>query len=86
MATRSRRYLDAADRIDSDAVYGLDEGLDLVLEGATADFEESIECHARLGIDPENASEQIRGSIVLPGGTGRDVTVQVRFVELSRSG
>lgn len=77
MATRSRRYNEAAEEIETGTEYGLDEGLDLVLEGATADFEESIECHARLGIDPEDASEQIRGSIVLPGGTGRDVTVVV---------
>jgi large subunit ribosomal protein L1 len=77
MATRSQRYEDASEKIDPEAAYGIDEGIELVLDGATTNFEESIECHVRLGIDPEEASEQVRGSIVLPAGTGRDVTVVV---------
>jgi len=77
MTTRSQRYRNAAENIDKSTSYGISEGLDLVLQGATAGFEESIECHVRLGIDPEDASEQVRGSLVLPQGTGRDVTVVV---------
>lgn len=77
MSTRSRRYRESAESIDSTKEYSIEESLGLVLDGATTDFEESIELHARLGIDPENAAEQVRGSIVLPNGTGRDVTVLV---------
>ena len=77
MATRSRRYEEAAESIDKQTEYDLSTAIERALEGATADFEESLECHVRLGIDPEEASEQIRGSLVLPSGTGRDVTVVV---------
>lgn len=77
MPARSQRYQEASEKIDSEETYSLDEAIDLVLDAATADFAESIECHVRLGIDPEEASEQIRGSLVLPAGTGRDVTVVV---------
>lgn len=77
MATRSRRYEDAAELVDKETEYDLGTAIELACEGATADFDESIECHVRLGIDPEEASEQVRGSLVLPSGTGRDVTVVV---------
>ncbi len=77
MATRSRRYENAAESIDKQTEYDLVTAIDLACEGATADFDESIECHVRLGIDPEDAGEQIRGSLVLPSGTGRDVKVLV---------
>lgn len=77
MTTRSKRYQDVSEDIDPETSYSPREALDLVLDGANANFEESIECHVRLGIDPENADQQVRGSIVLPNGTGRDVTVIV---------
>ncbi len=77
MTSRSRRYKEASEKLSADTAYGLDEGIQLTLDASTADFEESIECHVRLGIDPEEASEQVRGSIVLPEGTGRTVNVVV---------
>jgi large subunit ribosomal protein L1 len=77
MATRSRRYEDAAESIDNENEYDLGTAIELVREGATANFDETIESHVRLGIDPEDAGEQVRGSLVLPSGTGRDVTVVV---------
>lgn len=77
MTARSKRYEDLAEAIDPEREYAPEEALQLVLDGANTNFEESIECHVRLGIDPEDADQQIRGSIVLPNGTGRDVTVIV---------
>ncbi|MFB6344663.1 MAG: 50S ribosomal protein L1 [bacterium] len=77
MTTRSKRYQDAVETIDPEKDYTLSEAINLVLDAANTNFEESIECHVRLGIDPEDADQQVRGSIVLPAGTGRDVTVIV---------
>lgn len=77
MTARSKRYEDVAEKIDPEREYPPEEAIELVLDGANTNFEESIECHVRLGIDPEDADQQVRGSIVLPSGTGRDVTVIV---------
>lgn len=73
--TRSKRYQDQTEELDPHAEYSLDEAVELALEQATANFTETMECHVRLGIDPSEADQQIRGSIELPAGTGREVRV-----------
>ncbi len=77
MTKRSKRYRDQADVIDKTREHPLREALEMALDQATANFAETIECHVRLNIDPSKADQQIRGSIVLPAGTGRDVRIAV---------
>lgn len=77
MATRSKRYQDQASELDPAQRYGLAEAVDLVLQQATANFPETIECHVRLSIDPAQANQQIRGNLVLPNGTGKETRVVV---------
>ncbi|MFB6356261.1 MAG: 50S ribosomal protein L1 [bacterium] len=74
---RSKRYEDQVDEIDPAQEYDLDSAVDMVLDQATADFDETIECHVRLDVDPTKSDEQIRGSLELPAGTGQDVRVVV---------
>jgi large subunit ribosomal protein L1 len=78
MAKRGKRYRGAAERIDRDRRYGLDDGLaTLVAAGGAAKFDESVEVAVRLGVDPRQADQNIRGTVALPHGTGRSVRVVV---------
>lgn len=77
MVTRSQRYREHAEQVDSEEAYRLDEAVDMVLSMSTANFTESVECHIRLEIDPADASQQIRDTLVLPNGTGQEVRVIV---------
>ena len=72
-----KKYRAAAEKIDSQKLYEVAEGLALAVETATANFDESIEIHVKLGVDPRNADQQVRGSIVLPHGTGKSKKVLV---------
>ena len=67
---RSKRYREAAAKIDGDKQYGLREAVDLFHSVATAKFNESMELHIRLGVDPRHADQQVRSTVVLPHGTG----------------
>ena len=71
------RYTAAAAKIDPAAHYDLETAVRLVKETATAKFDETIELSALLGVDPRHADQQVRGTIVLPYGTGRAVRVLV---------
>jgi large subunit ribosomal protein L1 len=72
-----KKYKEAAKRIDETAVYGVGEAVDLVKQTASAKFEESVDLAVRLGVDPRHADQQVRGAVVLPHGTGKDVRVLV---------
>ncbi len=72
---RSKRYKENIEKIDREAKYPLDEAIDLVQETANANFDESIELAVRLGVDPRKADQNVRGTVVLPAGTGRKVRV-----------
>ncbi len=72
-----KKYIDSVKAIDSAKLYEAAEGIGLVLESAKAKFDETIELHVRLGVDPKQADQQVRGVIVLPNGTGKDVRVLV---------
>ena len=67
---RSKRYREVAAKIDGDRQYGLREAVDLFHSVATAKFNESMELHIRLGVDPRHADQQVRSTVVLPHGTG----------------
>ena len=67
---RSKRYREAAGKVESGKLYGLREAVELFKTIATAKFNESIEVHVRLGIDPRHADQQVRSTVSLPHGTG----------------
>ena len=67
---RSKRYKEAASKIEAGKLYGLREAVELFKQVATAKFNESIEVHVRLGIDPRHADQQVRSTVSLPHGTG----------------
>ena len=78
MPKRGKRYVDARERINSDeAPFRLEEAAELVKQTATANFDESIDMNLRLGVDPRHADQMVRGSVGLPHGTGKEVTVLV---------
>lgn len=67
---RSKRYRAAAEKVERGRLYGLREAVDLFKEIATAKFNESMEIHVRLGVDPRHADQQVRSTVSLPHGTG----------------
>lgn len=74
---RGKRYNRALELIDKSKLYSLDEAADLLKKTATARFDESVEFAARLNVDPKKADQQVRGTVVLPHGTGKSVRVLV---------
>ena len=66
----SKRYRAALEKVEAGKLYGLREAVELFKEIATAKFNESIEVHVRLGIDPRHADQQVRSTVSLPHGTG----------------
>jgi large subunit ribosomal protein L1 len=77
MPKHSKRFNEALTKVDRDAVYQPDEAVKLVKETATAKFNETVEVHLRMGVDPRYADQQIRGVVTLPSGTGREVRIVV---------
>ena len=73
----SKRYIESAKLIDKSKAYDAAEAMKLVVDTAKAKFDESIELHVRLGVDGRNADQQVRGVVVLPEGTGKNVKVLV---------
>ena len=74
---RGKKYLESLKLYDPSKAYELPEVMRLVLETAKANFDETIEMHVRLGVDPKHADQQVRGAVVLPNGTGKKVRVLV---------
>ena len=72
-----KKYIDSAKLIDKSKVYDPSEALDLVCQTSKAKFDETIEIHIRLGVDSRHADQQVRGAVVLPNGTGKNVKVLV---------
>ncbi|MCC7228575.1 MAG: 50S ribosomal protein L1 [Burkholderiaceae bacterium] len=77
MAKVSKRMAAVAQKIDRAKLYPVAEALTLVKECATAKFDESIDIAVQLGIDPKKSDQLVRGSVVLPAGTGKTVRVAV---------
>jgi large subunit ribosomal protein L1 len=74
---RGKRYNQAAEQIDRLSLYELAEAVSRVKAACTAKFDETIELSANLGVDPRHADQQVRGTVVLPHGTGKEVKVLV---------
>lgn len=72
---RGKRYRELAGRVDRDRLYESSEAVALVRELATAKFDETVEAHFRLGVDPRKSDQNVRGTVALPHGTGRTVRV-----------
>lgn len=77
MAKTSKRMALVAQKIDREKMYPVAEAIALVKECATAKFDESIDIAVQLGIDPKKSDQLVRGSVVLPEGTGKSVRVAV---------
>ena len=77
MAKHGKAFLEARERIDREREYAPAEAIELVKELKRAKFDESIEVHIRTGLNVRHADEQLRGTIGLPNGLGKDVTVAV---------
>ena len=72
-----KKYLESKKLIDESKLYDPEEAISLVKQTGKAKFDETVELHVRLGVDPRHADQQVRGSVVLPHGTGRVVRVLV---------
>jgi large subunit ribosomal protein L1 len=77
MARTGKRMKGALARVDREQRYGLDDAVALAVQLATAKFDETVELAVRLGVDPRQADQNVRGTVVLPHGTGRAVRVAV---------
>ena len=74
---RGKKYQESAKKIDRNTLYDTADAMKLVVETATAKFDETVELHVKLGVDSRHADQQVRGAIVLPHGTGKSVRVLV---------
>ena len=77
MARHGKKYIEAAKKVDRDREYTPDDAIAVLKEIAFANFDEPIEVHASLGIDPRQADQAVRSNVVLPHGTGKVVRVLV---------
>ena len=77
MAKLGKRLRSAKDKVDRSKKYGLGETFDLVLENSTAKFDETVEVAVKLGVDPKQSDQQVRGAVALPHGLGKPVRVLV---------
>jgi len=74
---RGKKYQEAAKLVEAQKLYDVNEALDLVQKTSVSKFDATVECHVRLGVDSRHADQQVRGAVVLPHGTGREVRVLV---------
>jgi len=74
---RSKRYKNVKEKIDKSKIYSIDEAVDFLIENAKVKFDESVEVHLRTNIDPKQADQLIRGSVVLPHGIGKEKKIAV---------
>ena len=72
-----KRYVDSLKSFDKYKTYEVGEAIDVALNTARAKFDETLELHVKLGVDPRHADQQVRGVVVLPNGTGKTVRVLV---------
>lgn len=77
MAQKSKSYRAASEKIDRQKLYPLNEALALVKETKYAKFDETVELVARIGVDPRKAEQNVRGTVILPHGTGKTVRIAV---------
>ena len=74
---QGKRYVEAAKLVDTTKAYDPAEAMNVLVQTATAKFDESVELHVKLGVDSRHADQQVRGVVVLPNGTGKSKKVLV---------
>jgi large subunit ribosomal protein L1 len=74
---REKKYKESAKLVDRTKLYDPTEALELVIKTAKAKFDETVECHIKLGVDSRHADQQVRGAVVLPNGTGKEKKILV---------
>lgn len=74
---RGKNYIDSKKLIENNKLYDSAEAIELAIQTAKSKFDETIELHVKLGVDPRHADQQVRGVVVLPHGTGKTVRVLV---------
>ena len=77
MPKRGKKYQDSVKEYDKTELYDVEDAMDIVVKTSKAKFDETVELHARLGVDGRHADQQVRGAIVLPHGVGKTKTVLV---------
>lgn len=77
MTKHGKRYLEAYQQIDRTRTFSPEEAVDLAKKSASVKFDETVELHLRMGLDPRNANQQVRGVALLPHGLGKPVRVLV---------
>ena len=77
MAKASRRMAEIRGKFDKSRLYAIEEGLELLKQCSNAKFDESVDAAINLGVDPRKSDQVVRGSTVLPNGTGKSVRVAV---------
>ena len=75
MSFKGKKYQDSTKLLEKSKIYDPSEALALVCQTAKAKFDETIEIHIRLGVDSRHADQQVRGAVVLPNGTGKNIRV-----------
>lgn len=77
MPKHGKNYINARDKIDREKRYPLQEAVELVKDNSYAKFDETVDIAVKLGVDPRHADQMVRGTVVLPAGTGQEVRVAV---------
>lgn len=77
MSKRGKKYSDSKKRIDSEGVESINDAVKVMLDSAFAKFDETVDVAVRLGVDPRHADQMVRGSVVLPHGTGKKTKILV---------
>ena len=74
---KGKKYQDSVKLLEKGKLYDTDDALELVCQTAKAKFDETVEIHVKLGVDSRHADQQVRGAVVLPNGTGKEIKVLV---------
>jgi large subunit ribosomal protein L1 len=77
MPKRGKKYTDSKKKISTAAYSGVEEAVKMTLESSYAKFDETVDVAVRLGVDPRHADQMVRGSVILPNGTGKEVKILV---------
>jgi large subunit ribosomal protein L1 len=77
MSRRGKKYSDSKKRIDSEGVESFNDAVKMMLDSSFAKFDETVDVAVRLGVDPRHADQMVRGSVVLPHGTGKEMKILV---------